>query len=88
MFHLKKNHLKYDDTTDINDILYKSKIVPRNEPSEKVKEYFKSVWTAVYPFWVHLIWTPKKAWEKFFLKVNADISRKHFPCLKELQTMN
>ena len=24
-----------------------------------LREYFRSVWTTVYQFWAHLIWTPK-----------------------------
>ena len=47
------------------------------------REYFRSVWIAVYRFWTHLILAPKlgKPGKNFFLEANMDTSRKYFSFL-------
>ena len=62
-----------------NDLIYCSGPICINS------RYFRSVWTGVYQFWVHLIWVPKlgKSLGNFFVcvKVNIDILCKYFSLL-------
>ena len=55
------------------------RLIPLRNKKIAIREYFRSVWTAVHRFWAHLIWTPKlgKSEKKNFVKLNIDISCKY-----------
>ena len=54
-----------------NLLLTETKVIKYGKPST-ARVYLRSIWTAAYQFWAHLIWAPRlgKRGKNFCVKVN------------------